>query len=99
MNTECDSTIHLSINIIQAYTFDLINNLYILIDNYQAIYKPMQHRYLNKNKNNKFYLTIWYYRNVRFKCQNICHYRKKRMKKIEMDKTGDRKYIMISWGR
>lgn len=34
---------------------NLINDLCILIVNYKRVYKPMQQKYQNKNKDNKFY--------------------------------------------
>lgn len=37
--------------------FGLINHLHISIINHKAVYKSMKKKYLDKNKDNKLYLT------------------------------------------
>lgn len=54
----------------------------------------MQPSYLYKNGDDKLYFTDHQYQKDGFKRQDLCYYRKKRMKKIEMDEAKDRGNIM-----
>ena len=69
---------------LQAYTSGLVNHLL----NYEAVHKPMQQSYLNENVDDEFYFTDCQYQKGKFKRQDLCYHRKKRMKQIEMDEAG-----------
>ena len=78
-------TVHLRENIIRACrghpalaagltsppsdTSGLINNLYTSIVNYEAVHKPTQQSYLNKNEEDELYFTDRQYRKGKFKPQ------------------------------
>ena len=61
VNLEYYNIVYLSENTIKPYKSSLVNHLV----NYKLIYKPMQQRYLTKNKDNKVYLMDWYYQKSR----------------------------------
>lgn len=65
--------------------FCLVNHFSTSIVNYEAIYKPIKESYLDKNKDDKLYFTDYQYYKSKFYYQNLCYYRKKRIKKIEID--------------
>ncbi len=79
-------------------TSGLVTNLYTSIVNYEAVHKPMQQSYLNENEDDEFYFTDCQYRKGKFKRQDLCYRRRKRMKEIEMmrqDEAGDRENILM----
>ena len=93
-------TVHLRENIIRACrghsalaagltnplgdTSGLVNNLYTSIVNHEVIYKPMEQNYWNENEDGDLYPTDCQYWRGRFKRQDLCYHRRKRLKKIEL---------------
>ncbi len=84
----------LSASALQTYISSFVNHLV----NYEAVHKSMQLSYLYENRDYKLYFMDYQYRKCVFKCQDLCYHRKKRMKGIEMDKAGDKRNIIMSWG-
>ena len=64
---------------LQAYTSGLVNHLL----NYETAHKSIQPSYLYENGDDKLYFTDCHYRNGKFKRQDLCYHRKKRMKTID----------------
>ncbi len=67
-------------------TVPLVNNLHTSIVNYEAIYKPMEERYLDENEDDEVYLTDCQYRRGRFKPRGLRYHRRKRLKEMKMVK-------------
>ncbi len=87
------SLVHaLLISALQIYISGFVNYLV----NHEVVHKSMQPSYLYKNKDYKLYFTDCQYQKGGFKHQNLCYHRKKRMKKIEIDKARDKGNIMMS---
>lgn len=54
----------------------------------------MQLNYLYKNNDNKLYFKNCKYQKNKFKRQDLCYYKKNKIKKIEINKIGDRGNII-----
>ena len=92
VNPERHGTVHLSENPIEAYKSGLVNHVYTYVVNHEAVYKPMQQNYRNKNEDGDLYLTDCQYRRGRFKRQDLRYHRRKRLKEMEMVKQKTWKY-------
>lgn len=55
----------------------------------------MQPSYFYKNKDNKLYFTDCHYQNSKFKYKDLYYHKKKKIKKIEIDKVKKKGNIIM----